>query len=164
MLTRSTVVSGLMQNAMSSVEGLFAAGECAGGPHGADRLGGNMMVTCQVYGEIAGTKAAEYAIRNEGQQLGLSAVSTEESDWKTGAVEDTILYKKADLESIKAKMRDAAQMYLLVDRDEEGLSEYIHIAEILKKQIENAPTGQIVSENVNVYHALIATELMAGKC
>ena len=78
-----------------------------------------MMVTCQVYGEIAGTKAAEYAIRNEGQQLGLSAVSTEESDWKTGAVEDTILYKKADLESIKAKMRDAAQMYLLVDRDEE---------------------------------------------
>ena len=48
---------------MSSVEGLFAAGECAGGPHGADRLGGNMMVTCQVYGEIAGTKAAEYAIR-----------------------------------------------------------------------------------------------------
>ena len=65
------------------------------------------------------------------------------------------------MESIKAKMRDAAQMYLLVDRDEEGLSEYIHIAEILKKQIENAPTGQIVSENVNVYHALIATELMA---
>ncbi len=52
-------------------------------------------------------------------------------------------------------------MYLLVDRDEEGLSEYIHIAETLKKQIENAPTGQIVSENVNVYHALIATELMA---
>ena len=39
-------------------------------------------------------------------------------------------------------MRDAAQMYLLVDRDEKGLSEYIHIAEILKKQIENAPTGQ----------------------
>lgn len=149
------------ENAMSSVEGLFAAGECAGGPHGADRLGGNMMVTCQVYGEIAGTKAAEYAIRNEGQQLGLSTVSTEESDWKTGAVEDTIIYKKADLESIKEKMRDAAQMYLLVDRDEEGLSEYIHIAETLKKQIENAPTGQIVSENVNVYHALIATELMA---
>ena len=71
--------------------------------HGADRLGGNMMVTCQVYGEIAGTKAAEYAIRNEGQQLGLSAVSTEESDWKIGAVEDTILYKKADLEVSKQK-------------------------------------------------------------
>ncbi len=26
--------------------GLYAAGEVAGGPHGADRLGGNMLVTC----------------------------------------------------------------------------------------------------------------------
>ena len=79
---------------MSSVEGLFAAGECAGGPHGADRLGGNMMVTCQVYGDIAGTKAAEYAIRNEGKSSNLSVAVTEESDWKTDSIEDTILYKK----------------------------------------------------------------------
>ena len=58
-------------------------------------------------------------------------------------------------------MRDAAQKNLLVDRDEEGLSEYIHIAEKLKKQIENAPAGGISPENINVYHTLIATELMA---
>ena len=70
-------------------------------------------------------------------------VSTEESDWKIGAVEDTILYKKADLESIKAKMRDAAQMYLLVDRDEEGLSEYIHIAEILKNKSRTHQQGRL---------------------
>ena len=70
------------------------------------------------------------------------------------------------MESIKAKMRDAAQMYLLVDRDEEGLSEYIHIAEILKKQIENAPTGQIVSENVNVlsYLDLLTRIELAERC
>ena len=52
------------ENAMSDVEGLFAAGECAGGPHGADRLGGNMMVTCQVFGEIAGKNAAAHALRH----------------------------------------------------------------------------------------------------
>lgn len=149
------------EDAMSSVEGLFAAGECAGGPHGADRLGGNMMVTCQVYGDIAGTKAAEYAIRNEGKSSNLSVAVTEESDWKTDSIEDTILYKKVDLESIKAKMRDAAQKHLLVDRDEKGLSEYICIAEELKKQMEEAPEGRISPENVNVYHTLIATELMA---
>ena len=47
---------------MSSIQGLFAAGETAAGPHGADRLGGNMMGTCQVFGEIAGRNAAEFAL------------------------------------------------------------------------------------------------------
>jgi len=42
----------------TNVPGVFAAGEVAGGPHGADRLGGNMMVTCQVFGARAGKYAA----------------------------------------------------------------------------------------------------------
>lgn len=45
----------------SNIKGLFAAGEVAGGPHGADRLGGNMAVTCQVFGRRAGKAAAERA-------------------------------------------------------------------------------------------------------
>lgn len=44
--------------AQSNVEGLFAAGEAAGGPHGADRLGGNMIMTCQVFGKRMGRYAA----------------------------------------------------------------------------------------------------------
>src|SRR5260370_134474 len=44
-----------------NLSGLFAAGEVAAGPHGADRLGGNMAVTCQVFGRRAGTAAAERA-------------------------------------------------------------------------------------------------------
>ncbi|TAN31791.1 FAD-binding protein [bacterium] len=46
------------ENAESSVGGLFAAGECATGPHGADRLGGNMLLASQVFGERAGRYAA----------------------------------------------------------------------------------------------------------
>lgn len=144
------------ENAMSSVEGLFAAGECAGGPHGADRLGGNMMVTCQVYGEIAGIKAAEYAIRMEN-----GLINTDDSDQKIGSVEETILAKKVNLDIIKKKMQDAAQKYLLIDRNEEGLSEYIRIAQKLEKQIEEAPEGECCPENINVYHTLITTTLMA---
>ena len=62
-------------DAMSTLPGLFAAGECAGGPHGADRLGGNMMVTCQVFGKIAGSSAAEYAVSQGGSAAGEEAVS-----------------------------------------------------------------------------------------
>lgn len=49
--------------ARTSVPGLYAAGEAASGPHGADRLGGNMLVTCVVYGKIAGEGAAAEALR-----------------------------------------------------------------------------------------------------
>jgi fumarate reductase (CoM/CoB) subunit A len=45
----------------STLPGLFAGGESAGGPHGADRLGGNMNLTCQVFGRRAGRAAAQRA-------------------------------------------------------------------------------------------------------
>lgn len=48
--------------ARTSLPGLYAAGEAAGGPHGANRLGGNMLVTCVVYGRIAGECAAAEAL------------------------------------------------------------------------------------------------------
>jgi succinate dehydrogenase / fumarate reductase flavoprotein subunit len=48
-------------NAASTVPGLFAAGECAGGMHGANRLGGNSLSDLVVFGRRAGLGAAEYA-------------------------------------------------------------------------------------------------------
>jgi L-aspartate oxidase len=43
----------------TTVPGLFAVGETAGGPYGADRLGGNMLLNTQVFGKRAGRRAAE---------------------------------------------------------------------------------------------------------
>jgi succinate dehydrogenase/fumarate reductase flavoprotein subunit len=45
----------------TTVAGLFAAGENAGGLHGADRLGGNMLAGCVITGRIAGEHAAACA-------------------------------------------------------------------------------------------------------
>jgi len=45
----------------STVPGLFAAGEVAGGMHGANRLGGNSLSDLLVFGQRAGRGAAEYA-------------------------------------------------------------------------------------------------------
>ena len=47
--------------AMTKVPGLFAAGECSGGMHGANRLGGNSLSDLIVFGRIAGRGAAAYA-------------------------------------------------------------------------------------------------------
>jgi succinate dehydrogenase / fumarate reductase flavoprotein subunit len=49
-------------SAASTVPGLFAAGECAGGMHGANRLGGNSLSDLLVFGRRAGKSAGEYAL------------------------------------------------------------------------------------------------------
>ncbi|HET8546358.1 MAG TPA: fumarate reductase/succinate dehydrogenase flavoprotein subunit [Bryobacteraceae bacterium] len=46
---------------MSDVSGLFAAGECGAGLHGANRLGGNSLSDLLVFGQRAGRFAAEFA-------------------------------------------------------------------------------------------------------
>jgi succinate dehydrogenase / fumarate reductase flavoprotein subunit len=46
---------------MSTVPGLFAAGECAAGLHGANRLGGNSLSDLLVFGQRAGEHAAAWA-------------------------------------------------------------------------------------------------------
>ncbi len=50
---------------MSNVPGLFAAGECAAGINGANRLGGNSLSDLLVFGKRAGEYAAKYAKENQ---------------------------------------------------------------------------------------------------
>jgi fumarate reductase flavoprotein subunit len=46
----------------NEIQGLFAAGEVTGGIHGANRLGGNALADCVVFGRRAGKSAAAYKI------------------------------------------------------------------------------------------------------
>ena len=49
------------KDSLTTLPSLFAVGECAAGPYGSDRLGGNMFAFCQVFGKRAGHAAAEIA-------------------------------------------------------------------------------------------------------
>jgi succinate dehydrogenase / fumarate reductase flavoprotein subunit len=49
------------EQAATTVPGLFACGEVAGGQHGANRPGGNALMDSQVMGRKAGLSAADYA-------------------------------------------------------------------------------------------------------
>jgi succinate dehydrogenase / fumarate reductase flavoprotein subunit len=53
--------------AATTVPGLFAAGEVAGGLHGANRLGGNSLSDLVVFGRRAGLYAAKYALEQASQ-------------------------------------------------------------------------------------------------
>jgi succinate dehydrogenase / fumarate reductase, flavoprotein subunit len=56
---------------MSDIPGLFAAGECAAGLHGANRLGGNSLSDLLVFGKRAGEYAAKFA-----KETSLGALNT----------------------------------------------------------------------------------------
>ncbi len=53
----------------TNVPGLFAAGECAAGLHGANRLGGNSLSDLIVFGKRAGEFAAKFAKENSQGQI-----------------------------------------------------------------------------------------------
>ena len=63
---------------MSTVPGLFAAGECAAGLHGANRLGGNSLSDLLVFGKRAGEYAARFARDKGAVQVSAGAVSDAE--------------------------------------------------------------------------------------
>ncbi|MDE0621804.1 MAG: fumarate reductase/succinate dehydrogenase flavoprotein subunit [Bryobacterales bacterium] len=54
---------------MTDVPGLFAAGECAAGLHGANRLGGNSLSDLLVFGKRAGEYAARFARENAAGEI-----------------------------------------------------------------------------------------------
>ena len=45
-----------------AIPGLYAAGEVAGGVHGNNRLGGNSLLDCVVFGRVAGKDCAKYML------------------------------------------------------------------------------------------------------
>jgi succinate dehydrogenase / fumarate reductase flavoprotein subunit len=65
---------------MSSVPGLFAAGECGAGLHGANRLGGNSLSDLLVFGKRAGQYAAQYAKQNSLGAVDPSEIAQAEKD------------------------------------------------------------------------------------
>jgi succinate dehydrogenase / fumarate reductase flavoprotein subunit len=60
---------------MASVPGLFAAGECASGINGANRLGGNSLSDLIVFGKRAGEYAADWARRQRAPRLDEAAIA-----------------------------------------------------------------------------------------
>merc|ERR1712029_798358 len=51
----------------ASLPGLFVAGEAAGGVHGNNRLGGNSLLDCVVFGRVAGRTCSKYIAGADGK-------------------------------------------------------------------------------------------------
>ncbi len=104
------------ENAETSIAGLFAAGEVAAGPHGADRIGGCMMTATQVFGNRAGRFAAERAKKRRDRG----------NDFKTEIVPNLNMFAKAGnvnaaYKEVALTINIAMDEYAMVGRSKEGL-------------------------------------------
>merc|ERR1719235_966878 len=57
------------------IPGLYVAGECAGGVHGNNRLGGNSLLDCVVFGRVAGKHCAQYMLGNDVKTVDVKALA-----------------------------------------------------------------------------------------
>jgi aspartate oxidase len=97
----------------TSVPGLYAAGEAAGGAHGANRMGGNALTECVVFGHRAGVKAAAWAEgRNRGGALELATPAIAPGDEGE---------PRASVDRLKRELQRSMWRYGGIHRHQEGL-------------------------------------------
>jgi len=58
---------GQVVSANGPIPGLYAAGEVAGGVHGNNRLGGNSLLDCVVFGRVTAREAAKFMLGDEAE-------------------------------------------------------------------------------------------------
>jgi succinate dehydrogenase / fumarate reductase flavoprotein subunit len=118
---------------MSTVPGLFAAGECSAGMHGSNRLGGNSLSDLVVFGKLAGEHAAAFAKGHSAPSIDETQLSQLEKEMNRpfenqgGEVSYALL---ADLQTV---MERGAGMYREEILLEQGLKDLSALRERLKK-------------------------------
>lgn len=123
---------------MSSVPGLFAAGEAAGGLHGANRLGGNSLSDLLVFGKRAGEYAAIFAKMN-------GSVTANEAD-----IEESIRWALEPFDrgaagenpyQIQYELQDSMQELVGIVRVESEMEQALGVVEGLNERAARAGTA-----------------------
>jgi succinate dehydrogenase / fumarate reductase flavoprotein subunit len=123
---------------MSQVPGLFAAGECAAGINGANRLGGNSLSDLLVFGKRAGEFAAKFATANALGNIDNAGV-------ESAAREALAPFDRTDSESpyqVQKDLQNAMQDLVGIVRNETEMREALDkIGEFKKRAEKTGATG-----------------------
>ena len=118
----------------TTVPGLFAAGECAGGLHGANRLGGNSLSDLLVFGRRAGEGAAEYVKSNGySTEIDSSQIDTE----KQRVLEPLERQEGENPYELQQKVQEAMMEHANLMRNEDSLQEGLEKILEVKERVPN---------------------------
>ncbi len=124
---------------MSTVPGLFAAGEAAAGLHGANRLGGNSLSDLVVFGKRAGQFAAEFARQN-------SEAAVDDAQIQSSAAAALAVFERGPSGSnpyqIQQELQERMQDLVGIVRTETEMLEALEvIAQLRRRAAEVAVAG-----------------------
>lgn len=147
------------ENGQSTVPGLFAAGEAAGGPHGADRLGGGMLSVSQVFGRRAGIGAAQRAQRRLSPCL-------KANDYKEliSQLEQTPVAGTVPVEEVRVRLKSTMFDNLVIDRNGAGMEqarrEVFALQDIVQNNLDMNNVD--IRDLVTLRHLFSVAEIIIG--
>ena len=124
---------------MTAVPGLFAAGECAAGLHGANRLGGNSLSDLLVFGKRAGEYAAHFAEENEAVPLDeteIDAIAAHTLKPFENPADDGSGERMGPYD-VQAQLQEKMQELVGIARSQESLTQALEEIQTLRGQAEN---------------------------
>ncbi len=145
---------------MSRVPGLFAAGECAAGINGANRLGGNSLSDLLVFGKRAGEFAAQFAKQNS-----LGKIDPPQAEQIESAAREALApFERSSSESpyqVQKDLQDTMQDLVGIVRNESEMREALGKIDDFKKRAENAAVSGNREYNPGWHTALDLKNLLA---
>jgi succinate dehydrogenase / fumarate reductase flavoprotein subunit/fumarate reductase flavoprotein subunit len=146
---------------LTDLDGLYAAGEDAGGVHGANRLGGNGIADSTVFGGIAGDSMANNVIGRE-----LVPFDETQVEEIIKQVEAPLGREGLDLYPLRDTLRLSNWEKLGITRDEKGLLEGLQTIQELKGKMDQVGiAGSRVcniswNDWLNMRNLLVASEMI----
>ena len=141
---------------MSGVPGLFAAGECAAGINGANRLGGNSLSDLLVFGKRAGEHAARFARENKAGPIDQADVERA----ARGALEPFEPGRTENPYSIQQTLQEAMQRLVGIVRLEDEMRQALDEIEQLRERAKYAAVSGHREYNPGWHTAIDLTNLL----
>ena len=134
----------------TSIDGLYAAGECScSSVHGANRLGGNSLIECLVFGKIAGNRASKYNTTNN------SYISDMFSSYSLLVKQLLESNKSPNIDSISNKLRTLMTSKVGICRDKQSLNEAMNTIQSLKHKLNDSSFYKVSNINICNYFELL---------